>query len=59
MRRKLTLAAAAFLVTTGPAVSAEALGNLVISAFLAVGLGAILPAASANAVGKLAVEPDE
>lgn len=58
--KKLTLAGLAILATTAPALAMPtAIGNLVISAFLAVGAGMILPAASASAVGKLAVEIDE
>lgn len=58
--KKSLLAGLALLATSAPALAMPtAIGNLVISAFLAVGAGMILPAASASTVGKLAVEPDE
>ena len=50
--KKLYLAGLALLATTAPAFAMPtAIGNLVISAALAIGAGAILPAASAAAIG--------
>lgn len=58
--KKLYFAAAALLAMASPALAMPtAVGNLVISAFLAVGIGTLLPAASANAFGNLAVDVEE